>query len=71
MDKLLYDKGEAAALLGVKVSAVNWLVRTGKLPYRKIARKIRFTLSDLDVLIAHASCGCAALAEKKRKDGEV
>jgi len=46
--RLCFDKTEAAALLSLNVGSIDWLVRTRKLSYRKIAGKVRFTLSDLE-----------------------
>jgi excisionase family DNA binding protein len=47
LPRLTYDKEEAAEILGVSVSTVDWLLRKRKLPRRKIGRQIRFTLEDL------------------------
>ena len=48
LSQLLYNKEQAAKILGLpKVSSINWLVRKGTLPHRKVAGKIRFTHSDL------------------------
>lgn len=49
--KLLYDKKEVAEILNVPVSAVDWLTRTGRLPRRKVGRRIRFTLDDIRAYI--------------------
>ena len=61
MDKLAFDKTEAARLLSLKESSIDWLLRKGALPHRKICGKIRFTPSDLQALIdASAVSGCCA-----------
>lgn len=61
MDKLAFDKTEAARLLSLKESSIDWLLRTGALPHRKIAGKIRFTESDIRALIdTSAVSGCCA-----------
>jgi excisionase family DNA binding protein len=45
--KLVYTKTEAAQMLGVKETSINWLLRKGLLPHRKVAGKIRFAEIDL------------------------
>jgi len=65
LPKLLYSKEEAAEILSLPESSVEWLLRTGKLPRHKVAGKIRFTLEDLQVLItASAVDSSAALGGK-------
>ena len=51
LPKLTYSKKEAAEMLGLKQSSIEWLLRKGNLPHRKISNKIRFTMSDLQSLI--------------------
>ncbi len=51
LPKLLYDKKEAAQILNVPKTSIDWLLRKGTLPRRKIAGKIRFTLDDLQVCV--------------------
>ncbi|MCP4708387.1 MAG: helix-turn-helix domain-containing protein [Planctomycetes bacterium] len=51
LPKLLYDKDEAAQILSVPKTSIDWLLRKGTLPRRKIAGKIRFTLDDLQVFV--------------------
>lgn len=51
LPKLLYNKEEAAEILCIPKSSIEWLLRTGKLPRRKVAGKIRFTMADLQGLI--------------------
>jgi len=48
---LTYTKQQAAQILNVPESSINWQLRKGKLPHRKISGKIRFTLSDLNDLV--------------------
>ena len=64
--KLLYDKDEAAQILGLRKTSIEWLLRTGKIPHRKVSGKIRFTIDDLQGLIrASAVTPCAALGGKE------
>ena len=49
--KLTYTKEEAAQILGVPVGSINWQLRRGKLPHRKISGRIRFTVDDLRALV--------------------
>jgi len=51
LPKLTYTKHEAAKILNVPESSINWQLRKGKLPYRKISGRIRFTLEDLQVFV--------------------
>ncbi|MFH1613837.1 MAG: helix-turn-helix domain-containing protein [Planctomycetota bacterium] len=51
LPKLTYTKEEAAKILNVPESSINWQLRKGKLPYRKISGRVRFTLSDLKILV--------------------
>lgn len=44
----LLDPQDAAALLSVKPSWVYEAVRSGRLPYLKVGRHIRFLRSDLE-----------------------
>jgi len=48
LTKLTYTKEEAAEMLNIPASSMNWLLRKGALPRRKIAGRIRFTLDDLN-----------------------
>ena len=41
LSKLLYSKDEAAEMLSVSRWTIEWLLRKGKLPRRKIAGKIQ------------------------------
>ena len=45
--KLTYTKTEAAKVLNVPVSGIEWLLRKKSIRHRKIAGKIRFTMTDL------------------------
>jgi hypothetical protein len=47
LGKLVYTKAEAARMLGVKENSIDWLLRKGILPHRKVAGKIRFAEIDL------------------------
>ncbi len=47
LPKLTYNKNEAAMILGVTVSTINWLLRKKLLPHHKIGKHVRFTLQDL------------------------
>ena len=57
LPKLVYTKEEAATILGLEPASIDWLLRKGDLPRRKIAGKIRFTLDDLQVLIERSKVG--------------
>lgn len=63
--KLAYTKGEAAQMLSLEETSINWLLRKGALPHRKIAGKIRFTRADLQALIEGSAVTRAALQLKK------
>ena len=51
LPRLAYTKEEAARILGVGVSTIDWLLRKNALPRRKIGRRILFTLGDLQALV--------------------
>jgi len=51
LPRLTYTKEEAAKILNVPKVSIDWLLRKGTLPKRKIAGKIRFTLEDLKALV--------------------
>jgi len=51
LPKLLYDKEEAAQILKLPKTSIDWLLRKSILPRHKIAGKIRFTLDDLQVFV--------------------
>ena len=58
---LVFTKGQAAKMLNLSESSIEWLLRKHAIPHRKIAGKIRFTRSDLEVLIeASAVTQCCA-----------
>ena len=64
-EPILFTKCQAAEVLNVSESSINWLLRKGSLPRRKIAGKIRFTRSDLQALIeASAVTQCCAAEQK-------
>ena len=61
LPKLTYSKTEAADMLGIKPSSIEWLLRKKQIPYHKIAGKIRFTNDDLFALIeSSAVTSCCA-----------
>jgi excisionase family DNA binding protein len=43
----VFSKKQAAAFLKVSVETVNRNLKSGKLPYRKIGKRVVFTESDL------------------------
>jgi hypothetical protein len=45
--KLAFTKAEAAQMLGIEETSIDWLLRKGILPHRKVAGKIRFMEIDL------------------------
>ena len=47
LPKLAHTKRDAASILSVKPSAIDWLLRKGELGHRMIARKVRITPEDL------------------------
>ncbi len=51
LPRLTYTKEEAAQILGVTASTIEWLLRKGSLPRRKIGKRILFTLADLQALV--------------------
>jgi len=65
LPKLLYDKREAAEILNISVSSIEWLLRTGRLPHRKISGKIRFTRGDLEAFIDASAVTCAVRGDRK------
>ena len=65
LPKLLYSKDEAAEMLSVSKWTIEWFLRKGKLPKRKIAGKIRFTMADLQGLIDASAVTCVADTERR------
>ena len=62
---MAYTKAEAARMLSLEETSIDWLLRKGNLPHRKIAGKIRFTEGDLQALIdASAVTQCCATKQK-------
>ena len=62
---VLFTKVQAAEMLNLAATSVDWLLRKGAVPHRKIAGKIRFTRSDLQALIeASAVTQCCAAEQK-------
>lgn len=57
MDKLLFSRKQAAALLGLSAKSVEHLNNSGALPFVKIGRRI---LIHRDVLTQFAQSGHAA-----------
>jgi excisionase family DNA binding protein len=51
LPKLTYTKEEAAKILNIPASSINWILRKGFLPRRKIAGRIRFTMDDLQTFV--------------------
>jgi len=52
-----WDKGRAASYLSVKPHTIDYLVRTGRLPFYLIAGKRRFLRSDLNAYaLANREC---------------
>ncbi|MHC4144251.1 MAG: helix-turn-helix domain-containing protein [Planctomycetota bacterium] len=47
LPRLTYTKEEAAKILNIPVSSIDWQLRKRILPRHKIAGRIRFTLEDL------------------------
>ena len=45
--KLTYTKTEAAEVLNVPLSGIEWLLRKKSIRHRKITGKVRFTVADL------------------------
>ena len=62
LPKLTFTKDEAAHALGVKKSTIEYLIRTKRLPHRKISRYILFTQEDLDCFIESSKrCKCVSI----------
>ena len=51
-DKLLYSRKEAAALLNISYITVDRLVKAGKLPCRRLGRRVLFNLPALQAFAA-------------------
>jgi len=51
LPKLTYTKEEAAKILNIPAGSIDWQLRKGKLPHRKISGRVRFTLEDLEALV--------------------
>ena len=61
IEPLVYTKAEAAKMLSLPESSIDWMLRKQAIPHRKIAGKIRFTRSDIETLIeASAVTQCCA-----------
>ncbi len=67
LPKLLYDKNEAAQILNVPKSSIEWLLRSGKLPRHKVAGKIRFTMADLQCYIESSAVTQCYAADAERR----
>lgn len=65
LDHQLLTAREVAELLRLPVSTVYELARTGRLPYLRIGRAMRFSRQDLEVHLAQA---CRANADVRRSD---
>ena len=65
-EPLPFTKTQAAQMLSLRRPSINWLLRKGTIPHRKITRKIRFTRSDLEALIeASAVTQCCAANQER------
>ncbi len=53
-EKLLYSRREAATLLNVSYVTIDRLVKAGKLPCRRLGRRVLFNPSDLRTFAATA-----------------
>lgn len=51
LPKLLYTKEEAAQILNIRASSIDWLLRKDTLPRHKVAGRVRFTLEDLQQFV--------------------
>ena len=65
LPKLCYTKPEAAQMMGFEETSIDWLLRKGVLPHRKIAGKIRFTIDDLKSLINQCAVNPSAAQKQK------
>ena len=65
VEPLLLTKAQAAEMLNLAESSIEWLLRKGAVPHRKIAGKIRFTRSDLQALIEGSAVTLCCAAEQK------
>jgi excisionase family DNA binding protein len=52
---MVYSKQEAARILGIATITIDRNRRIGKLPYRKIGRRVVFTQEDIDKFLAACS----------------
>ncbi len=52
--KMFYTRNEAAALLSLSVVTIDRLVKSGKLPCRKLGKKVLFTPVALEAFAATA-----------------
>jgi excisionase family DNA binding protein len=53
----LLRPGDAAELLSVKVSWIYEACRTGRLPFLRVGKHLRFTRSDLELWLAEQRYG--------------
>ncbi len=65
----LYTYEQVSQMIDLKVSTLKWAVRTGKLPYRKYGREIRFTENDLLVYINNCVVSSASHAGSEATNG--
>jgi excisionase family DNA binding protein len=56
MDKILVTRQEAARALAISTRAVDYLIRTGKLPSRKLGKRRLVHVSALEAF-ARRDCG--------------
>ncbi len=64
-EPLLFTKAQAAEMLNLAETSIEWLLRKGAAPHRKIAGKIRFTREDLQALIGASAVTQCCAAEQK------
>ena len=53
----LYTVSQAAKILGLPITWIYERTRKDAIPYRKLGKYIRFTISDLDAILAACSRG--------------
>ena len=68
LPRLLYDKAEAAEILGLEESSIEWLLRNRQITKHKIAGKIRFTLEDLKATVSASAVDPNATPAGKEGD---
>jgi hypothetical protein len=66
MDKLSYNKREAAEMLGISLNTLNRYKNLGKIPHRKIGDRVLFTDGDLTVFLD--SCAVPATSNLSERE---